>query len=77
MIESGNLVMLKYDFGKASINLETELDCTKFIGLVLETQKNFYNSFLIGNPPQDRHFVFWLRRGEFSYEPTNTLISVI
>jgi hypothetical protein len=70
MIKPGSLVRLDPNFGLYSSKPEKD-----HVGLVINTEKAFYEAVTIFHAPQDRHYILWGNE-RYSYEPTRALIEV-
>lgn len=72
MIKPGSLVRLDPKFFSFIYDAKPEKD---HVGLVINTEKAFYEAVTIFHAPQDRHYILW-GNNTYTHEPTNALIEV-
>lgn len=73
MIKPGSLVRLDPKFYSITYSA---LPHGGLIGMVIETELNFYKPSLVPNKGISRHHVLWGNE-TYSYEPTNALVEVV
>jgi hypothetical protein len=73
MIKPGSLVRLDPKFYSITY---AAISHSSFIGMVIETETDFYKPSLVPNKGQSRHYVLWGNE-TYSYEPTNALVEVL
>ena len=73
MIKPGSLVRLDPKFYSITY---AAISHSSFIGMVIETEPDFYRPSLVPNKGIDRHYILWGNE-TYSYEPANALIEVL
>lgn len=72
MIKPGSLVRFDPKFFSVTFGQNPLKD---YVGLVINTEKAFYEALTIFHAPQDRHYILW-GNNTYTHEPTNALIEV-
>lgn len=73
MIKPGSLVRLDPKFYNITF---LGYPHSSYVGMVIETETNFYKPGIVPNMGQSRHRVLWGNE-TYTYEPTNALVEVL